>query len=311
MAGGPAASIVVAISIPPLYWAGRRAPSSVAHVRMSGEERRFSTNSKLRMMSNSYWTQASDAERYARSRPSFHALVIERIKAFLEFPEPIRWALDIGCGTGQSATTLRAIATDVVGLDISPAMLDYAQDPSVQFLQAAGESLPFADHRFDLATAALSLHWLDRDRFLAEARRVLRPSGWLVIYDNFFLGRMRENSDFERWTKEEYLTRYPVPPRDNRPLTPEVAGRHGFLCVEEETYTNDVTFSFDELSSYLMTQTNVLAAIQVGTERREEVCGWLANSVKPLFPRQQCSFCFGGYIRYLRCLSDTKESQGR
>ena len=307
MAGGPAASIVVAISIPPLYWAGRRAPSSVAHVRMSGEERRFSTNSKLRMMSNSYWTQASDAERYARSRPSFHALVIERIKAFLEFPEPIRWALDIGCGTGQSATTLRAIATDVVGLDISPAMLDYAQDPSVQFLRAAGESLPFADHRFDLATAALSFHWLDRDRFLAEARRVLRPAGWLVIYDNFFLGRMRENSDFEP-RHEEYLTRYPLPPRHNRPLTPEVAGRHGFLFVKEETYTNEVTFSSEELASYLMTQTNVLAAIQAGTEDREEIYRWLANSVKPLFPRRLCDFCFGGYIRFLSRQAEPKES---
>jgi SAM-dependent methyltransferase len=186
-------------------------------------------------------------------------------------------------------------------------MLNEAHDSSVQFVQASGESLPFAPHRFDLVTVALAFHWLDRDRFLAEARRVLRTSGWLVIHDNFFLGRMKENPKFERWQTEEYLKRYPVPPRDNRPLTPEVAGRHGLLFLKEEWYTNDVTFSSAELSSYLMSATNVLAAVQAGTEDREEIRGWLADSVGPLFPRQRCTFCFGGYIRYLRCLSDTKE----
>ncbi|HEU4760159.1 MAG TPA: class I SAM-dependent methyltransferase, partial [Dehalococcoidia bacterium] len=166
--------------------------------------------------------------------------------------------------------------------------------------QAAGEHLPFADHRFDLATVALSFHWLHRGRFLPEARRVLRPSGWLVIYDNFFLGQMKENAEFERWEKEEYLTRYPPPPRDSHPLTDEAAASHGFLFVRRETYANEVTFSADELSSYLMTQTGVVAAIQGGNESPEYVYAWLVDSTKPLFPQQRCNFRFGGHIWYLR-----------
>jgi len=179
-------------------------------------------------------------------------------------------------------------------------MLRNANDPGVQLLQAAGEYLPFAGHRFDLATAALSFHWLHRDRLLAEARRVLRPSGWLVIYDNFFFGQMKENPDFERWVKEEYLTRYPTPQRESQPLTDEAANGYGFLFVERERYANEVMFSADELSSYLMTQTNVVAAVRAGKGSPEDAYAWLTDSVKPLFPQRRCNFRFGGYVWYLR-----------
>ncbi len=225
---------------------------------------------------------------------------MEKIRGFLKLVEPATWALDIACGTGQSAAALKAIAIHVVGLDVSRPMLDNASDPEVQFLQAAGEHLPFADHWGDLATVALSFHWLDRDRLLAETRRVLRPSGWLVIYDNFFLGQMKENPEFERWNKEQYLTRYPPPPRHSQPLSDEAATGHGFLFVEREGYTNVVMFSAEELSSYLMTQTNVITAVQAGRESPEDVYAWLVDSVKPLFPRRRCRFRFGGYIWYLR-----------
>jgi SAM-dependent methyltransferase len=248
----------------------------------------------------SYWIHASDAERYARSRPYFHALVMEKIRAYLKLVEPATWALDIACGTGQSAAALKAIAIHVVGLDISRPMLCNANEPGVQLIQAAGEHLPFADHRFDLATVALSFHWLNRDRLLPDTRRVLRPSGWLVIYDNFFLGQMEENPGFERWHKGEYLTRYPSPPRDSQPLSDEAAADRGFLFVGREGYSNVVTFSAEELSSYLMTQTNVLAAMQAGSEGPEDVYAWLLGSVKRLFPRRRYRFAFGGPISYLR-----------
>ncbi len=248
----------------------------------------------------SYWMSGSDAERYARSRPRFHALVIDRIRSFLKLAQPATRALDIGCGTGQSATALTAIASHVVGLDISRSMLDNATDRGVGFLRASGEYLPFRGHQFDLATVALSFHWLDRCRFLVEAWRVLRPSGWLVIYDNFFYGQMLENPEFEQWAKGAYLMRYPLPPRDSQPLTEEVAANHGFLFVDRETYTNEVSFCAEDLTAYLTTQTNVIAAIRAGKETPGDASAWLMESVNPLFPVQQCTFRFGGYVWYLR-----------
>lgn len=149
-------------------------------------------------------------------------------------------------------------------------------------------------------TVALSFHWLDRERFLPEAVRVLRPSGWLVIYNNYFLGRMRENPSFQDWVNEQYLKRYPVPERRDQPLTTEAAAASGLAFVERQVYANEVTFDVDELASYLMTQTNVLAAVESGTVSSPDVQQWLMTAVAPLFPVPRCTFDFGGYIWYLR-----------
>lgn len=72
------------------------------------------------------------------------------------------------------------------------------EDPRIHYVEAPAENLPLDNSSFDLATVALALHWLDRDAFLHEMRRVLRSSGWLVIYDNAFTGRMKSNPQFER-----------------------------------------------------------------------------------------------------------------
>ncbi len=61
---------------------------------------------------------------------------------------------------------------------------------NVAYACSSAERLPFLDASFDLLTVALAFHWFDRDPFLTEARRVLSPNGWLVIYDNAFLAVM-------------------------------------------------------------------------------------------------------------------------
>jgi SAM-dependent methyltransferase len=179
-------------------------------------------------------------------------------------------------------------------------MLLAARDPNAHRLQGAAESLPLSDACCDLMTVALSFHWMDRERFLLEAGRVLRPFGWLVIYNNYFLGRMRENASFQRWVNVQYLKRYPVPPRSDQPLTTEEAAAFGFIFVERQAYANEVTFDVDELASYLMTSTNIVVAVQSGITSYPKVQQWLTEALGPLFPAPRCTFDFGGYIWYLR-----------
>lgn len=248
-----------------------------------------------------YFAYQSAARRYTSARPYFHPLVIRKIKDYLQLQEPLQRALDIGCGTGQSTVALKEIATDIVGTDISQEMLnEVPSDPHIQYLRAPAEQLPLPDASFDLVTVALAFHWFDRPRFLAEAWRVLRPAGWLVIYANGFTGTMAENPAFERWNWDSYVTRYPTPPRNNQPLTGDDARQHGFRFSGRETYTNDVLFSPEELANYLLTQSNVLAVIEQGSQRPEDVYAWVVASVTPLFKGPAGTFRFGGTIEYLQ-----------
>jgi SAM-dependent methyltransferase len=241
------------------------------------------------------------AERYARCRPYFHPLVMDRIWKYLGLNERLEQALDVGCGTGQSTLALRMLAHSVIGVDISAAML--AEAPSeigIRYMEAPAEEIPLPDGSIDLITTSLAFHWFDQERFLAEAQRLLKPAGWLIIYNNGFGGQMKGNPTYERWNHEVYLTRYPSPPRNTQPLTAENALRFGLDFVHREHYQNEVSFTAEELAAYLTTQSNVIAAVEQGRETIEEVYTWLLNEIQPLFTISPATFLFGGYIWYLK-----------
>jgi ubiquinone/menaquinone biosynthesis C-methylase UbiE len=209
----------------------------------------------------------------------------------------------MACGTGQSTVALKEISSRVVGTDDSREMLSRApREAGVRYVEASAEALPFADGSFQLITVALALHWFDRSRFLAEARRVLEPSGWLVIYDNGFFGEMKENPKHERWYRENYLVRYPSPARKGEPLTDDECRKFFNDTATTEIYTNEVSFSAEELASYFMTQSNVTATVEDEGESSESVREWLVESVAPMFEWPRGTFRFGGTIGYLQAV---------
>lgn len=86
--------------------------------------------------------------------------------------------LEIGVGSGRFAGPLGV----QVGLDPSPAMLKYAERRGVKVVEGVAEDLPFSSGRFDYALLVTTICFLDSpDAMVAEARRVLRPGGRLVI----------------------------------------------------------------------------------------------------------------------------------
>ncbi|HEX5726851.1 MAG TPA: class I SAM-dependent methyltransferase [Longimicrobiaceae bacterium] len=102
--------------------------------------------------------------------------------------------LDLGCGTGALLPRLAAWETRVgrcVGVDPSRAMLRAALSrlaaaptPRAGLAAAEAERLPLRDASFDTVVSASSFHdWHDPAAGLAEARRVLRPGGRLLLLD--------------------------------------------------------------------------------------------------------------------------------
>jgi SAM-dependent methyltransferase len=259
-------------------------------------------------MRTNYWTSENAARRYAAGRPRCHGLVVERIAAKLDIRGPLSRAVDVACGTGLSTVPLRRIAREVVGVDESESMLAQAeQAEGVRYALGAAESLDLPDASADLMTASSAFHWFDRDAFLAEAWRVLKPDTWLVTYDNRFYGRMKENPDYATWQRREYGGRFPTPPRNPTAFMSEELGTPGFRLIGHEEYDNDIVFTLDELVLYLTTHSNIVAAEESGRESIESIREWLLGQVTELFPkptnedaRPRGTFLFGGEIFYLR-----------
>ena len=94
--------------------------------------------------------------------------------------------LDAACGTGAVAQQLVARGHDVVGIDISLAMLARAREavPDATFLTGDITSLPLPDRDVDHVVCSLALtHPSDLRPFFAETARVMRPGGHLLLLD--------------------------------------------------------------------------------------------------------------------------------
>jgi SAM-dependent methyltransferase len=97
--------------------------------------------------------------------------------------------VDIGCGPGNAARAAARRGARVIGVDPSPVMLRLARAatrdlPNLSWSPGGAEALPVTN---DWATAAWSLrtvhHWKDVTAGLAELRRVLAPSGRLLVME--------------------------------------------------------------------------------------------------------------------------------
>jgi SAM-dependent methyltransferase len=94
--------------------------------------------------------------------------------------------LDAGCGSGAQAKWLLDQGADVVGVDVSPRMIDEAERRCAgrgRFLVAdLASPLPLESGSLDGITCSLALHYLEDWQVpLQSFASALRPGGWAVI----------------------------------------------------------------------------------------------------------------------------------
>lgn len=108
-----------------------------------------------------------------------------RLRFLLDHLKASERLLDIGCGEGWFAAAARDAGVDVVGVEVAAEPLRRARSlhPELELLLVApGAPLPLRDAAFDVVWAGEVIeHVHDTAGFLSELRRVLRPSGLLLL----------------------------------------------------------------------------------------------------------------------------------
>ncbi|MDD4205786.1 MAG: class I SAM-dependent methyltransferase [Candidatus Delongbacteria bacterium] len=108
--------------------------------------------------------------------------------------------LELGCGAGDMSLVLVAKGYEAYGIDISPTAIEWAKEKaSERNLKAdfrVGSVLDlcdFPDNHFDYILDGHCLHCIigkDREKFLSEAFRVLKPGG--IFFSETMCGEIRD-----------------------------------------------------------------------------------------------------------------------
>ncbi|WP_049937041.1 class I SAM-dependent methyltransferase [Haloplanus natans] len=147
-------------------------------------------------MKGEEWYQTDEvAQEYDVKRFSRGGRLIDRRekRAVLDALNPLdgRNVLEIACGTGRFTAMLAERGADIVGLDISSAMMAEGRKKAraagvadrIEFIRGDAARLPFPDDHFDTVFAMRFFHLADTPaKFLAEMCRVSKEQ---VFFDTF------------------------------------------------------------------------------------------------------------------------------
>jgi SAM-dependent methyltransferase len=164
------------------------------------------------------------------------------IRPFLERLSSGSRILDAGCGLGEWTVFLGQLGFEVVGQDLIPEIIEdlTARFPAQRFVRGDIRQTGFASESFDACFS-----WGAFEHFengigdcLDEARRILRPGGWLFISVPFQNWRhtIRDARPLETWDPSfDRTTGYPRPQRFyqwrfTRPELQRELELHGFRC---------------------------------------------------------------------------------
>jgi ubiquinone/menaquinone biosynthesis C-methylase UbiE len=106
---------------------------------------------------------------------------------FKKYLKPGDRVLDLGCGNGRYYPFFMEQKADYIGTDNSGELIKEAKKkyPQAEFITADALNLPFAENYFDAIFSVAVLHHIPskelRLKFLQEARRALKPKGFLIL----------------------------------------------------------------------------------------------------------------------------------
>jgi demethylmenaquinone methyltransferase / 2-methoxy-6-polyprenyl-1,4-benzoquinol methylase len=176
--------------------------------------------------------------------------------------------VDVACGTGDLAALAAAAGVRAVGVDFAPAMLTRARASGAALVRGDAAALPLRPACADAVTCGFALrNVVEIEPVLAEAARVLRPGGRLVL-----LEIAAPRAAALRWLHRAYF----------HGLVPFVGGlladraAYAYLPASEAYLPDDATLRMLIRSAGFVDVDRLLlggGAVQLVTARAEPVAG--------------------------------------
>lgn len=132
------------------------------------------------------------ADAYVRGRPSYPHAIVEQLQNVGALKRG-QTVVDVGVGTGLSAEPFLRSGYTVIGVEPNEPMRLAGDQQLREYVNRGGtyrsvagtaEATTLPDDSADLVIAGQAFHWFDVPRAAIEARRILRPGGWVALIWN-------------------------------------------------------------------------------------------------------------------------------
>lgn len=204
------------------------------------------------------------AEVYEAARPDYPA-DLYRDLIELSGIDPGANLLEIGCGSGKATRPLAEQGFRILCIELGERLAEVARKnltayPGVDVVTSSFENWNAGDRRFDLAYAATSWHWIDREIRYVKAASLLKPGGHLAFwsathafpagFDSFFT----EIQEVYEAIGERYEGTWPPPPPEKIPdQTAEIEASGLFDVIGVRRFVWAQTYTAEEYIALLET----------------------------------------------------------
>lgn len=139
-------------------------------------------------MNNNFGNFQGKAQLYAKYRPQYSRKYINFLRENLGLNKNSEVA-DVGAGTGIHTRIIAGITDKLYAIEPDGEMLKEFQSQlddnnKIKLIQKPAENTELPDACVDYVTVAQAFHLFDREKSLTEFKRILRPSGTLVLVWN-------------------------------------------------------------------------------------------------------------------------------
>jgi SAM-dependent methyltransferase len=181
------------------------------------------------------------------------------------------------------------VPLQAVGLTISPLQAHLAHERAGRlalpqaclFAEADFLAVPIAGNMDVAISVEAYVHAVDPDCFLAEAARILRPGGKLILCDDFLSARTMSPflSDAERHWVLAYQQGWHIPNLCGEGYVQDLARSHGFTLVSDRDLTPHLR---------LRTLPDLLATALLAAGHRLPICHTIVPSMTGSLALQHC-----------------------
>jgi SAM-dependent methyltransferase len=200
---------------------------------------------------------SSRVDDYVRYRPAYPREVIDLLRDECGLRRESLVA-DVAFGTGLFTRLLLENGNRVIGVEPNADMRRAGEEylagfPNFTSVNGTAEATTLGACSLDLVTAAQAAHWFDRDKALAEFRRILKPGGFLALLWN---DRLVDASGFNQ-DYEELVLRYGTD--YNEVKRRDAAGAHFFdgIPCQKRVLPNHQSLDFGALRGRLLSSSYI------------------------------------------------------